>query len=109
MKLDTKALTVEWAPFEAAEHVSDEQVIEAANAIETDFLQQQEGYVRRELLKGEGKQWVDLIYWLTPQYAAKAAESVGECQACMKYFSIMVEVDNAGEPISHYSRVKSWN
>lgn len=108
MNTFTNVLTVEWAPFQVAAHITDDQLIEAANGIEQDFLQKQQGYIRRELLKGKDNQWVDLVYWASPAKAALAAQAANDSEACAQYFSLMVGVENAEEGISHYAQVKSW-
>ena len=74
-------VTIEWAPFEVASHISDEQLEKAAAELEVNFLKLQDGYLRRELLKGEGKQWVDLVYWASPEAAVKAAEVANTSEA----------------------------
>ncbi|MBT8119814.1 MAG: hypothetical protein KJN89_08855 [Gammaproteobacteria bacterium] len=102
-------VTIEWAPFEVAGHVSDKQLEKAAVELEVNFLKKQDGYLRRELLKGEGKQWVDLVYWSSPQAAAKAAEDANSSEAFLEYFSLMVGLDDAEDGIAHYRQVKTWN
>ena len=102
-------VTVEWAPFEVAGHVSDENLEKAAAELEINFLQKQDGYLRRELLKGKGRQWVDLVYWSSAEAAAKAAKEANSSEAFLDYFSLMVGLDDAEDGISHYRQVKTWN
>lgn len=109
MKSENQAIVVEWAPFEMAAHVSETQLTEAAEVLERDFLSRQKGYVRRELLKGKGSQWVDLVYWSSPEDAALAAKAANESEVCYRYFSLMAGVENAEQGVSHFTRVKSWN
>lgn len=108
MEQQTDTMTVEWAPFDVLEGVSDAQLIEAANTIEQDFLSQQKGYIRRELLKGEQGKWVDLVYWSSPDLAHQAMEKASQSEACMQYFSLMAGVENAESGVAHYTRVSSW-
>jgi len=108
MNTSDNNVTIEWAPFEVAGHVSDMQLEKAAAALEVNFLQKQAGYLRRELLKGEGKQWVDLVYWSSPQAAAKAAEDANSSEAFLEYFSLMVGLEDAEDGISHYRQVRTW-
>jgi hypothetical protein len=109
MNTSENNVTIEWAPFEVAGHVSDEQLEQAAAALEMNFLQKQHGYLRRELLKGKGKQWVDLVYWSSPQAAAKAAEDANTSEAFLAYFSLMVGLEDAEDGISHYRLVRTWS
>jgi len=107
MQLDSNNLTVEWAPFKVASHVSEQQLFEAANALENDFLKQQAGYVRRELLRGEGNNWVDLVYWSSPEKAQAASKNFMESAACQQYFSLMTDTDGSG--VAHYAQAHSWH
>ena len=109
MKETVNNITIEWAPFEVADHVTDEHFLEAAANLETSFLQQQDGYLRRELLRGKGRQWVDLVYWSSPETAAKAVQAANESETCLQYFSLMIGVEDAVDGIFHYKQVKTWN
>ena len=106
MKIDSNNLTVEWAPFKVASHVSDQQLFEAANALENDFLKHQSGYVRRELLKGENRNWVDLVYWSSPEKAQAASKIFMDSTACQQYFSLMTDTDGSG--VAHYAQAQCW-
>ena len=106
MQVDSNNLTVEWAPFKVADHVSDSELFEAANALESNFLKQQAGYVRRELLKGEGRNWVDLVYWSSAETAQAAAQSIMQNTACQQYFALMADMDGSG--VAHYSQAQCW-
>ncbi|MEM9888301.1 MAG: hypothetical protein AAF849_20575 [Bacteroidota bacterium] len=51
--------------------------VEAANQMQSTFLNNQEGFVKRTLVKGENE-WTDIVYWESPQSiqnAMKKAES----------------------------------
>jgi hypothetical protein len=105
----TEELTIEWAPFEVSHNVTDEQFIKSAQTLEAEFLQKQDGYIRRELLKGKNNQWVDLVYWASQEDAEAAVQAANMSDACMQYFSLMVGVENADADISHYRQIASWN
>jgi len=107
MQTDSTNLTVEWAPFKVSKQVSDQQLFDAANALENDFLNKQPGYLRRELLKGEDNNWVDLVYWSSPEQAQAASQSFMESTACQQYFALMTDTDGSG--VAHYAQMKKWN
>ena len=107
MQTDSTNLTVEWAPFKVSKQVSDQQLFDAANALENDFLNKQPGYLRRELLKGEDNNWVDLVYWSSPEQAQAASQSFMESTACQQYFALMTDTDDSG--VAHYAQMKKWN
>ena len=60
---------VEWAPFQLNDGVSESDLINAAEKIQSEFLASQPGYVKRELLKASGEVWVDLIHWTDKESA----------------------------------------
>ena len=109
MTVTSNSLTVEWAPFQVAVHVTDNQLIDAANDIEQNFLLKQKGYVRRELLKGQDNQWIDLVYWTTTEAAAMAAQAATESPVCMNYFSLMQGAEDTEAGISYYQQIRTWN
>jgi hypothetical protein len=65
--------------------------------LERKFLSQQPGFVRRELLRGPGNQWVALVYWASQEAAEAATQNVAASPLCHRYFSLMVGPD-ASEP-----------
>jgi hypothetical protein len=95
---------VEWAPFELRSGASESDLIEAAEQLQNGFLELQPGFVRRELLRGDGRRWVDLIVWANRGDAERAAARVGASDACRAYFSLMHDTE-AG--IQHFSR--AWH
>ena len=46
-----ETVTVEWAPFVKAPGVSDAQLIKAAETVNSKFLENQKGFIKRELVK----------------------------------------------------------
>jgi hypothetical protein len=60
---------IEWAPFTLVEGIDEAKLLQASQALQADFLSQQKGFLRRELLKGKDNAWVDLIYWESPEAA----------------------------------------
>ncbi len=104
-------VVIEWAPFVAKEGVSDEELLEASKTIQTEFLEKQEGYIKRELFKGEDKQWVDLVYWESYEAAQKATQGAAQSKACLDYFGRMVDVnhEDPGESVFHYHQMAAWD
>ncbi len=100
--------TVEWAPFELKENIKDEQLLASAQRLETLFLNKQEGYIKRDLLKGKNGQWVDLIYWTSEQAAQQAATAANNSHICLEYFALMKHIENAASGIAHYTVTQHW-
>ena len=107
-------IIVEWAPFEVRKGVSNEQLLQASEHLQNEFLVKQKGYIKRELLKGEGKQWVDLVYWASEEDAQAAIQNAMNCEACGAFFELMEgisdleEVIDPAEGVFHYKRIAGW-
>ncbi len=103
-------LTIEWAPFTLVEGVDEATLIAASDVLQTEFLSQQPGFIKRELLKGHNNQWVDIVYWNSRAEAEQAARNAANSPVCYKYFALMVGADhddpNAG--VLHFEQVKTY-
>lgn len=101
---------VEWAPFRLAEGVSEEQLLRASNDLQVGFLAKQRGFVRRELLRGKDRQWVDVVFWEDQQTADEAMKAAAESPACHEYFKMMLVVDHADPSagVLHFEQVESY-
>lgn len=89
-------LVVEWAAFTLRESVDEETLLAASTRLTDQFLAQQDGFVRLELLKGEGRTWVDLVYWRDRKAAEAAIRKAGDNPACGAFFSLL-EMDDPSE------------
>jgi hypothetical protein len=108
---DMETVTIEWAPFKLADAVDESRLLRAADAIQADFLAKQPGFIRRELLRGQDGQWVDLIYWESEEAAARAMQHVESSAVCLEYFQLMVGANGGAEPgegLLHFRRVKTY-
>lgn len=82
----TEITTVELTSFELIEGVDEDKFIEVANKMQSSFLNDQEGFVKRTLVKGENG-WTDIVYWKnhqSMQNAMKKAESSAEVAPFMQ-------------------------
>ena len=62
-KLDMTDQVLEWAPFRLRSGVDEAALLESSERLQRDFLAYQEGFVRRELIKGAEGSYIDLIWW----------------------------------------------
>jgi len=108
-------IVVEWAPFEVREGVSDEQLLRASEHIQKEFLVKQKGYIKRELLRGEGNQWVDLVYWASKEDANAAIQNAMNSEAYGAFFGLMEGIPGPDETVDpaagifHYKRMAGWD
>lgn len=108
MNVNAGETAIEWAPFIKASGVTDEQLVIKANLVNSDFLIKQKGFIKRELIKKNDKEYADVIYWETKADAVTAGEKVNTCVKCGEYFELMEMGAKAGEGFSHYTIIKSW-
>lgn len=99
---------IEWAPFRLKPGVSEEDFLRASEALQEDFIDHQPGFVRRELLKGAGREWVDLVYWEDREAAERVAVSAAESPACHAYFQFMEGVADPAAGVLHFERRRQY-
>jgi hypothetical protein len=101
---------VEWAPFRLKPGVDDETLIERSERLQQEFLSRQQGFVRRELLKGDDGGWVDLVYWADQASADAIMSALGNSDAASAYFAVMIGADPADPSggVSHFQQVRAY-
>ena len=101
---------VEWAPFVKAAGITDQQLIAAADKVNSGFLVNQTGFIKRELIKKSDTEYADIIHWNTKADAMSAGHKVSNCSVCGEYFQLMdMEASgSAGAGFSHYNILKKW-
>jgi hypothetical protein len=55
--------TIEFARFTLAEGVGESTLITASDALQKEFLSQQKGSIKRDLVRVADGKWADVIYW----------------------------------------------
>jgi len=105
---NAQEMTVEWAPFVKHLATTDQQLISAADQVNSEFLIKQQGFIKRELVKKNEREYADIIYWQTKTDALNAGEKVFTCIKCNEYFKYMNVKEKSGEGFSHYTIIKSW-
>lgn len=102
---------VEWAPFRLREGVDEETLLECSERLQEEFLRGQPGFIRRELLRRDDREWVDLVYWADEQSAHDVMPAVADSPACRAYFDLMIGADIAepGGGVTHFRRLRSYD
>jgi hypothetical protein len=98
--------TIEWAAFHLKESITEIQLLAASRKLQRQFLDQQDGYIRRDLISLGNRQYADLVIWQSQACADKAMATASQYPACQAYFAL-ITVDAApkmGQPIqtSHH-------
>jgi heme-degrading monooxygenase HmoA len=77
--------------------------------MQNEFLERQPGYLKRQLLKGQGESYVDLVWWASMAEAEAAMAKVSSSKACAKYFSHMrSDQTEAGSGVLHLEAVRIY-
>lgn len=103
-------VVVEWAPFWLAPGVDEAALLAASRALQEDFLRQQPGFLRRELLRGPDGQWVDLVHWRDAAAAAAVMRAAAASTTCHRYFQLMdgADIMEPGAGVLHLQRVATY-
>jgi hypothetical protein len=84
---------IEFAPFTLAEGVDESTLMAASDALQTEFLNQQKGFIKRDLVRIADSKWADVLYWETRESVEKALQEAPNNQAALNYFQLMANVD----------------
>lgn len=91
---DTKNQIIEFASFTLAESSDESALVAASDALHTEFLSQQNGFIRRDLVKLSDGKWADVVYWESRESVEKAMQNAPANPAALRYFQLM---DNNGQ------------
>jgi len=76
--------------FQLKETITDADFLKEA-AVTQAWVEQQEGYISRELLKTEDGQWIDTVRWTALEHAENAAAEMMQTEHCMPFMSMIDE------------------
>ncbi|MFP4196102.1 MAG: antibiotic biosynthesis monooxygenase family protein [Methanomassiliicoccales archaeon] len=79
---------VEIAQFRLKEGMDEERFLSISNGFQEKYLEKQEGYIDRELLRSGGV-WVDLIHWESLEAAQAVADEIMEHPESKDYIDTM--------------------
>ena len=107
---DMNHVIVEWAPFELSEGVDESVLLEASAELQREFLSHQTGFIRRELLKKDEGQFVDIVWWKSLEDAERAMKNASESASCGKYFQLMAAAEHIdpGAGVAHFTSLKTY-
>jgi hypothetical protein len=87
----TNGQIIEFAPFTLAEGVDEPTLFAASEALQAEFLSQQEGFLRRDLLKTGDGTWADVLYWESRESVERALQEAPNNPAALQYFQLMAD------------------
>ena len=100
---------LEWAPFRLKPGVEEATLLDASERLQRDFLVRQDGFMRRELIKGAEGAYVDLVWWESFAASQAAMKKAASSPACRAYFATMDCSDgDPGDGVLLFSIVGSY-
>lgn len=103
-------LAIEIAPFQVAEGVGQATLFEASERLEREFLSRADGYIGRFLVRKDAASWADIVFWESPDHAARAMQAVASSEACRAYFGCMAQADPAqpGDGVTLFRSLRTY-
>ncbi len=77
------------APFKLKPGVSEEELLQASEEFQTEFVENQEGIVRRLLVRDGGGGYADLVFFESEEAMVKVLEAEQGNEVCARFSSIM--------------------
>ena len=99
-------MIIEITQFKLVDGVTEESFLQDTTNEQKGFLEKQAGYAgTRQLLKGDGGEWVDIVHWESLENAQKAQEAAMRSETCMPMFQ---KIDPSSIKMLHLEQIKSW-
>lgn len=84
-----KHLYIQLAPIKLQAGVDEKTLLAASDVFQTNFVDKQEGVIKRLLLKGKDGNYADLVFFESKDAADRVAEAERTSQECLEFFKIM--------------------
>lgn len=100
---------VEMARIRLREGVSEAELVAASDRFQKAFLDSQPGFLRRELLRLDEREFLDLVHWRDRDAADAVMERAMNFDHCRAYFALM-DMDKAevGGGVRHYASLATY-
>jgi hypothetical protein len=96
------------APIKLAAEKTEADLLAASEHFQNEFVSQQPGVLRRELIRtGEG-QYMDIIQFRSKEDLQKVMEEEAKSPVCREFFSVM-DLSGADEDIESYPSLATYS
>jgi hypothetical protein len=94
-------IVIEIATFRLRAASERAQFLAAAGAVDS-VLRQMPGFISRELLEGEGGEWLDLIHWASHEDAERSIAALSQAPEAQPFLAL---IDPESVRLRHYRPV----
>lgn len=100
---------LEFAAIKLAPGSSEQDLLSASQVFQTEFLDNQDGFIRRDMVrKGDGT-YLDVILWQSRAHADAVFERAQSSEAVGQYFGHMeIDPDNMDAGVEHCALLRSF-
>ncbi|HEY9011332.1 MAG TPA: hypothetical protein VIN06_09955 [Devosia sp.] len=100
--------TVEFAHIKLAAGKTEAELVAASNHFQH-FLDQQPGFLSRQLIRSKDGSYADLVHWTSHEAAMAVGEKIASSADCQAYFAVMdFDAANVMEGVSHYDVLAAY-
>lgn len=100
---------VETARIRLRAGVSESDLVAASDRFQSAFLDAQPGFLRRELLRLDDREYLDLVHWTDQEAADAVMERAMTSNQCRAYFALMeTGTADIGAGVRHYASLAAY-
>ena len=104
----SKPVTV-LAPIKLAVNKSETDLLAASDKFQKEFVDTQPGVIRRELVRKNNKEYLDIIQFRSMEDAHEIIEKEKESPACHAFFAVMaMESEDETDSIEFYQSLATY-
>ena len=101
---------IELAQIKLAEGKTEQDLLQASETFQTEFLNGQDGFLARDMVRRKDGSYLDVIRWESQAQADAVFERAQESEAAGRYFSMMAfDPDNMDAGVEHCPLICSFN
>ena len=100
-------VTLEVAKIRLRADASEADLLGASERFQRDFLDKQPGFIRRELLRLDDRNYLDLVHWRNAADATSVLQHTADSPSAQAYFSLM-ETDPGKPALTHYASMATY-
>ncbi|MGI9488274.1 MAG: hypothetical protein ACR2RF_20825 [Geminicoccaceae bacterium] len=100
---------IELASIKLAAGRTEAQLIEASQAFQNGFLNAQDGFIRRDLVRKSDGNYMDIIHWQSRAHADAILEKAQSSDVVGEFFALMdIDPEKMDEGVEHCTLLGSF-